>query len=81
MTTPALPDPATFDAPVESLLEARRMIDALHAVADARAIALPAPPEPPEPEMCCGRGCTPCIYTYFYDALEHWRVAARAALR
>ncbi|MFN3857401.1 MAG: oxidoreductase-like domain-containing protein [Caulobacter sp.] len=33
----------------------------------------PAPPEKPEPEMCCNRGCCPCIFDYYWDALERWK--------
>ena len=33
---------------------------------------IPPPPEKPEPYECCGSGCVPCIYDYYYDALEKW---------
>ena len=33
----------------------------------------PAPPLKPHPLECCNRGCCPCIFDYYYDALERWR--------
>jgi len=41
--------------------------------------ALPRPPDRPDPLECCGRGCSPCIFDYYDDALERWKalVAAR----
>jgi hypothetical protein len=33
---------------------------------------IPAPPEKPTPNECCGSGCVPCIYDYYYDAMEKW---------
>jgi len=40
--------------------------------------AVPRAPDKPDAEMCCGRGCCPCIFDYYDDALERWkgRVAA-----
>ncbi len=39
----------------------------------------PIPPERPQDDMCCGRGCTPCIFDYYEtavaryeEALEQW---------
>ncbi len=37
------------------------------------------PPDKPEPEMCCNRGCCPCIFDYYYDALDRWKDATREA--
>jgi hypothetical protein len=41
--------------------------------------AVPDPPLRPEPCECCNRGCCPCIFDYYEDALERWKtlVAAR----
>jgi hypothetical protein len=41
--------------------------------------ALPRPPDRPDPMECCGRGCSPCIFDYYDDALDRWKaiVAAR----
>ena len=39
---------------------------------------LPRPPERPEQAMCCGRGCSPCIFDYYDDALARWQVLVRA---
>ena len=39
----------------------------------------PAPPEKPEPEMCCNRGCCPCIFDYYWDALDRWAEPRRLA--
>ncbi len=33
---------------------------------------IPPPPEKPTPQECCGSGCVPCIYDYYYDNLEQW---------
>lgn len=33
----------------------------------------PSPPSKPEPENCCNRGCCPCIFDYYYDALDRWK--------
>ena len=33
---------------------------------------LPRPPDKPHPDECCHRGCCPCIFDYYYDALERW---------
>ena len=27
----------------------------------------------PHPDECCNRGCCPCIFDYYYDALERWK--------
>ena len=37
----------------------------------------PEPPERPTPEMCCGRGCIPCIYDYYEEALARYETALR----
>jgi len=34
--------------------------------------SIPTPPEKPDPNECCGSGCTPCIYDYYYDNLAKW---------
>lgn len=36
------------------------------------ALKPPPPPEKPEPNECCGSGCVPCIYDYYYDRLSEW---------
>ncbi|MES2032657.1 MAG: oxidoreductase-like domain-containing protein [Pseudomonadota bacterium] len=33
----------------------------------------PTPPTRPDPENCCNRGCCPCIFDYYYDALDRWK--------
>ncbi|MFT5573409.1 MAG: hypothetical protein ACI9FR_002344 [Cryomorphaceae bacterium] len=38
----------------------------------AEAAASPPPPEKPDPNECCGSGCVPCIYDYYYDRLSEW---------
>jgi len=42
------------------------------------AAALPRPPDKPADEECCNRGCCPCIFDYYYDAMERWEAAVRA---
>ena len=39
----------------------------------------PRPPDKPLPEECCGRGCCPCIFDYYEDAMERWRKAVTEA--
>lgn len=34
---------------------------------------LPRPPDKPNPAECCGRGCCPCIFDYYWDALDRWK--------
>ncbi len=38
---------------------------------------VPRPPERPDPLSCCGRGCSPCIFDYYDDALERWEARVR----
>ncbi len=33
---------------------------------------IPRPPDKPQDYECCKRGCCPCIFDYYYDALERW---------
>jgi len=40
----------------------------------------PVPPERPLDETCCGRGCTPCVFDYYEDALARYEAALRAWL-
>ncbi len=37
----------------------------------------PKPPLKPDPAECCGRGCCPCIFDYYEDALERWKGRVR----
>ncbi len=37
----------------------------------------PAPPNKPEPFECCERGCSPCIFDYYWDALARWETSVR----
>lgn len=30
-------------------------------------------PPPPEPTICCGRGCNGCVWDGYYTALSYWR--------
>jgi len=29
----------------------------------------------PDPQECCNRGCCPCIFDYYWDAMERWETA------
>jgi hypothetical protein len=40
--------------------------------------AVPAPPQKPDPMECCERGCCPCIFDYYWDALDRWKATVRA---
>ena len=39
---------------------------------------LPRPPQPPDPQECCQRGCDPCILDYYDRAMERWETRIRA---
>jgi hypothetical protein len=39
---------------------------------------LPTPPNKPEDYMCCQRGCSPCIFDYYWSAMSRWDEAIRA---
>jgi hypothetical protein len=30
------------------------------------------PPQRPKQEECCDRGCDPCIFDYYENALQRW---------
>jgi hypothetical protein len=40
---------------------------------------IPAPPDKPSDAECCHRGCTPCIFDYYWDAIERWERRVRIA--
>ena len=60
----------------ENLDEARADIAHMMRLAASRGVILAAPPDMPDPRTCCGRGCNPCMFTYYFDALHSWRQAA-----
>jgi len=33
------------------------------------------PPREPLPEDCCGKGCTPCVFDTYAEAMEKYRSA------
>jgi hypothetical protein len=37
----------------------------------------PRPPNKPDDESCCHRGCCPCIFDYYWDALAKWEEMVR----
>jgi hypothetical protein len=39
---------------------------------------IPTPPMKPDPMECCNRGCCPCIFDYYTDAVTRWEAAVRA---
>ncbi|HVI31753.1 oxidoreductase-like domain-containing protein [Phenylobacterium sp.] len=39
---------------------------------------IPRRPERPDEEMCCRRGCDPCIFDYYERALDRWEARVRA---
>lgn len=39
---------------------------------------VPDPPIRPEPYECCNRGCCPCIFDYYEDALARWKALVMA---
>ena len=40
--------------------------------------AYPSPPNKPDEASCCHRGCCPCIFDYYWDALVRWEETVRA---
>lgn len=35
--------------------------------------SLPPRPAMPDPDDCCGGGCTPCIFDIYEEQLERWQ--------
>lgn len=35
---------------------------------------LPQPPEKPDPNDCCGGGCTPCIFEIYNEELAKYEI-------
>ena len=46
--------------------------------ADVKPVLPPKPERPVEGE-CCGSGCEPCVYDYYYEALAKWEAATAEA--
>ncbi|RDK10814.1 oxidoreductase [Cupriavidus lacunae] len=36
------------------------------------------PPERPGDDECCGSGCDPCIFDYYYQEMDRYREELRA---
>ena len=34
---------------------------------------LSAKPDRPEDNECCGGGCSPCVWDYYYEDLKRWQ--------
>jgi hypothetical protein len=64
----------------QSLADARAEVARAQACAAALGLALPTPPEQLDISSCCGRGCHPCMFTYYFDALELWREEVKRCL-
>ena len=43
----------------------------------ANPASIPSPPNKPEQYECCNRGCCPCIFDYYWDALARWEETVR----
>lgn len=42
--------------------------------------AKPVAPREPLPEECCGKGCTPCVFDVYAEALERYKAELKKAL-
>ena len=40
----------------------------------------PLPPREPALEECCQRGCEPCVFDRYYEAMERYQVALQSWL-
>jgi hypothetical protein len=40
----------------------------------------PTPPREPAPEECCGKGCTPCVFDTYAEAMERYRAELKKFL-
>ncbi|KAA0179749.1 hypothetical protein FX016_19155 [Cupriavidus gilardii] len=38
------------------------------------------PPNRPDDDACCGSGCSPCIFDFYYEEMERYRQELRAWL-
>jgi len=38
----------------------------------------PTPPERPGDSECCQSGCSPCVFDFYYEELEEYRVELKA---
>ena len=42
--------------------------------------SLPAEPEEPRPQECCGQACMPCVFDIYCDDLARWTRECKAIL-
>jgi len=42
--------------------------------------AKPVAPREPLPEECCGKGCTPCVFDVYAEALERYKAELKKVL-
>ena len=64
--------------PLNEVANARAVVGWFEGRAAQANVTLRAPP--PEPTTCCGRGCNGCVWEGYYQAMQHWRDDASAAL-
>lgn len=66
-----IPDEALMSwAPAERS-EADALVAAVLARARQKGVELPAPPE--VPTSCCGRGCSGCVWLFYFSEVSYWR--------
>jgi hypothetical protein len=66
-----IPDDALLQWNPGSPTEAKALVQAVQASAQARGVDLPSPPA--EPDNCCGNDCVECVWLGHYSEVSYWR--------
>ncbi|MCY1217737.1 hypothetical protein D9M68_634780 [compost metagenome] len=63
---------------MQSVSQASPVNSAAHPAANPVDDPRPVPPERPGDNECCGSGCDPCIFDFYYQELDRYREELRA---